>query len=138
MTLCQQFFLSLTHEDFPVAFFLSCMTLCQQFSILFTMFVLFSSEKVWNVCSVYVLFLMLSVKELRTFVAELVNPFVNIWWSHYWQYLHDIPSHLLGYSNKCENPKAGIGLKTCFSLYYKIKTYKVTRYLVFYKHNYKH
>ena len=32
-------------------------------------------------------------------------------------------SHLLGYSNKGQNLSAGIELKTCFLLYYKIKTY---------------
>ena len=51
-------------------------------------------------------------------------------------HLHlDIPSHLLRFSNKGRNRGAGIGLKTCFLLYYEIKTYKVPC-LLFYEHDY--
>ena len=45
-------------------------------------------------------------------------------------------SHLQGYLNNGRNPGPGIGLKTCFFLYYKIKTYKVPNFLLFYKHDY--
>ena len=48
----------------------------------------------------------------------------------------DVRSHLLGYSNKGQNTSAGISLKTCFLLYYKIETYKVPKCLLFYKHDY--
>ena len=52
-------------------------------------------------------------------------------------HLHlDIPSHLLVYSNKDQNPIAGIELKTCFLLHYKIKTYRVPKYVLIYKHDY--
>ena len=40
------------------------------------------------------------------------------------------------FSNKGQNPTAGIKLKTCFLLYYKVKTYKVLNYFLFYKPDY--
>ena len=65
-------------------------------------------------------------------VMIILSTFENSLLAH----LHlDTPSHLLEYSNKGRNPSAGIKLKTCFLLYYKIKTYKVSHCLLFYKHD---
>ena len=56
------------------------------------------------------------------FIARVVIPLGNLLLTHRHP---DIPSHLLGYSNKGRSPSAGIELKICFSLYYMAKTYKV-------------
>ena len=68
---------------------------------------------------------MFFIEELRfIFLARVVilcRNLVNSLLAH----LHlDIPLHLLRCSNKGQNSSAGIELKTCFLLYYKIKSYK--------------
>ena len=72
---------------------------------------------------------MFSIYELRfIFIARVVIPL-----STSGEFTNGLPVPrysitFLGHSNKGRNPSAGIKLKTCFSLYYKIKTYEVPNY----------
>ena len=94
----------------------------------------------WNVCSIYnVLFLTTYNDYIRLEIyiySKSSDPLSIFGKFTTGPSSPDIPSHLLGYSNKDRNPSAGIELKICFLLYYKIKTYKVPNYLLFCKHYY--
>ena len=63
---------------------------------------------------------MFSIKELRfIFIARVVIPL-----STFGKFT-TCPPAPLGFSKKGRNPSAGIELKTCLLLYYKMRTYKV-------------
>ena len=64
------------------------------------------------------------------FIARVVIPLSTFEISLLAHQHLDILSHLLGYLNKGQNPSERIELKTCFLLYYKIKTYKVPNFAV--------
>ena len=71
MTLCKQFFLSLTQENFSIAFSL----IHEILSAIFLSYLLSSFEKMWKVF----------FKRIEVYIySKSSDSFVNIWRIHYW------------------------------------------------------